>query len=373
MNSTTQGEAERTVSVTTGARLHVGMFSFGPFDEEAPIDQAPRRFGGVGWMVDQPAVRLRASISPSGDWEARGPHAQRALAAAKRVVERLRLRVPPPLLIEVLDAPPEHVGLGTGTQLTMAVATALHRFRDLEGDVRDVTESDLRTGDGSSIDFMPGTSPLRSESPAGDEEVSEWIARTNRAKRSTVGTYGGLRGGFIIEAGKRRLEELSPLVGRVDVPSRWRFLLVRPKRTEGLSGAAERQAFAQLSPPSFDVTAELYREATRRMFPAVQRGDFWEFAGSLTRFGRLAGACFAPAQHGEYCTERVADVAARLIDLGAPAAVQSSWGPTLVVPTLDADAAKELVLNIQQAFPEEWLDVVVAGPKNDGMTVVVSS
>src|SRR5207302_1210342 len=83
-----------------------------------------RQFGGVGLMVQEPRLVLTTQDAPA--WSAEGPVAERALGFARLYVSGTETRMPPQRLV-VASAPPEHRGLGTGTQLALAVATALNR------------------------------------------------------------------------------------------------------------------------------------------------------------------------------------------------------------------------------------------------------
>ena len=92
------------------------MFSFGRSDV--------RQFGGVGAMVEQPALQLK--IEPAERFEVRGPHAARVRKIADRVLTnvltelgRNRALDELALAIEIKQAPREHVGLGAGTQLRL--------------------------------------------------------------------------------------------------------------------------------------------------------------------------------------------------------------------------------------------------------------
>ena len=69
------------VDVRAPARVHLGMLSFGMPDA--------RSFGGVGVMLDRPAIQMRLRRAPR--LEARGLHAERALAAAQACVTGWRL------------------------------------------------------------------------------------------------------------------------------------------------------------------------------------------------------------------------------------------------------------------------------------------
>ncbi len=103
--------------IRTPSRLHFGLLGWGP--------HATRQFGGVGLMIDAPGIELAAEPAPR--WTAEGPLAARALQVAERVAGRfIAMGVPiPPARITILRAPEEHVGLGVGTQLSLAVARAV--------------------------------------------------------------------------------------------------------------------------------------------------------------------------------------------------------------------------------------------------------
>src|SRR5437867_3065524 len=74
-------------------------------------------------MIDQPGLSVR--LESADQWRASGPLADRALELARRFVATLPPDAVEPHRIIVESTPPEHVGLGTGTQLGLAVAKTL--------------------------------------------------------------------------------------------------------------------------------------------------------------------------------------------------------------------------------------------------------
>src|SRR5688572_469777 len=107
----------RVVHVTAPSRLHFGLWSLGEGEQRA--------FGGVGAMIEQPALVL--SVLSAEQLEAVGGGAERAMSFARRWAEFHR-RAPPACRIEIHEAIPEHVGLGSGTQLGLAVAAGLNAY-----------------------------------------------------------------------------------------------------------------------------------------------------------------------------------------------------------------------------------------------------
>ena len=93
-----------TVHVTAPSRLHFGMLSFGRTDVA--------QYGGVGMMVDVPAVKLHISPSLGSDWEFCGPGADRAESFASRWVRTTRRDNSQGCRIEIQQLPPSSHGPG---------------------------------------------------------------------------------------------------------------------------------------------------------------------------------------------------------------------------------------------------------------------
>src|SRR5262245_59268806 len=116
-----------SVEIATPLRLHFGLFSFGEVQASGNSQHAPRRqFGGVGVMAGLSGPRVRISAAPR--LEASGPLAERALEFARRWGQSQKLSEALSCRIEIISSPPEHSGLGVGTQLALAVAAGLNLF-----------------------------------------------------------------------------------------------------------------------------------------------------------------------------------------------------------------------------------------------------
>jgi beta-ribofuranosylaminobenzene 5'-phosphate synthase len=302
----------RVVHVEAPSRLHFGMLSFGQPDV--------RQFGGAGAMIDQPGVRL--SIAVADRFSAEGPLCGRVVEFVEQARRRaawlpreLRCR------IKVESAPRPHIGLGSGTQLGMAVAIALNEF--FEG-------------------------PLRT--------AVEFARVVGRGRRSAIGVHGALAGGLLVEAGKYA-DEISPLISRVELPSAWRFVLLTPKGEQGLSGAAEEGAFDRLPAVPLATSADLSRTLLLELLPAAVEGDFERFSDSVYHFGRVAGECFAAQQGGAFAGPRLFRLIERLRASGIRGVGQTSWGPTLFALTSSMAEAECLVGRLrddESAFEVEW-------------------
>lgn len=305
--------------VTAPSRLHFGLLSL-PADGhdrwpglDGTAGLPVRHFGGVGLMVDRPG--LAVTVAPEDHWAATGPLASRALAVAQTFVESLPVERRRPFRITVERAPPEHTGLGVGTQLAMAVARGLAQELD-----------------------------------CWDWGAAELAARVGRGERSAVGVYGFERGGLIVEAGKRPGEALAPLVGRYEFPADWSVLLFSPESGANWHGNRERQAFARLGRlgPSPAESEALCRLVLTGLLPALTAIDLDAFGAAVYEFNARVGDVFAAAQGGRYGSPAVADCVARLRQAGVAGVGQSSWGPTVFafVRPADVERARAAVADV---------------------------
>lgn len=314
-----------TVEVTTPSRLHFGMLAFG--------QPEGRQFGGLGAMIDQPGLRLR--LSGADQFAAAGPLATRIERAARRVADHWQLPALPRCRVEVLSAPPQHVGLGSGTQLALAVVAGLHAW---EG--------------------RPALAP------------QQLAGLSGRAARSAIGTYGFASGGLLLDAGKSNGELIAPLEKRVPLPSNWRFVLWWPSDVRGLSGDDEQTAFGGLPPVPQSVTERMRQIAAEELVPAAIVGDFVRFSEWLYNFGHAAGSCFAARQGGPFAGPEVTRVIQTLRGWGIRGVGQSSWGPLVFALVESQTAAQELVerARIHLGAKNSWL---ATAPNNFGARVTV--
>lgn len=335
INSTLAGVAREShsadmcdaVHVRTGARLHFGLLAVAP--------TRGRRFGGIGVMLDDPGFELTLRSADQDQVTGTTSYATRIL----ETVHTLRRNWPEadPVEINVRHEIPPHSGLGSGTQLGLAVAAAVQRL--------------WKQGRSSAV---------------------ELATLIGRGQRSAIGVHGFDQGGWLIEAGKREGEVISPLVARVAGRSEWRWVLITPCETPGLSGSAELQAFHQMASMPQAMTAELCRLLLMECLPALQAGDYELLSAGLWDYGQLVGQFFAAVQGGIFADPRMSELAHNLRTAGYHGVAQSSWGPTIAVLCRDADHAQQLVTGKLT----EWSDrctVRISACRSEPATILESA
>ena len=331
------------VDATTPARLHLRLRSLGV--------PGVRAYGGVGVMIDRPGVHLRMTrgTSASGDrLQATGPLADRAAAFARSCVAAWQLGDDTACTIEVVQVPGSHAGLGSGTQLGLAVAAGMRQL------------------------FRPSAMPAASDAVIrfDTSDAVELARAVGRGRRSCVGVYGFSGGGLIVEGGRHvpadrasdddATRSFSPLLARVPLPATWRCVVFSMRDAVGLHGDAERQAFASLPPVPREVSAELSRIALSELWPAAVEGAFAEFSDALLRYGILAGKPFEQASSCLPYAEITAHLIDRIQSLGVRGCAQSSWGPTVMACCESDEAADSLVERFAATDLARQYDTLIA-------------
>ena len=281
------------IHIRTPSRLHFGLLGWGP--------QAGRQFGGVGLMIDSPGLDL--VVEPASSWIVEGPRASRIeqLIAHLRVTMAEAGMTVRPAHIRVESVPPEHIGLGVGTQLCLAVARAVSRV-------------------------------------AGKTDVSvEQLARwTGRGRRSGIGLHGFEHGGLIVDGGRRNEADIPPLLARVPFPEAWSILIVRPPGESGLHGPEENRAFANLPPITRDVTDSLCRLVLLEILPAVIERDLEAFGrrtlGELGYGSRKSPPVSLRLKGGYTRRMKPRGSLTSCARSGSSASVRASWGLDSFMP-----------------------------------------
>lgn len=259
-------------------------------------------------MIQSPGIILRAQpgVGQSGSNS----------KLVDQLIERLRKNRPEwnrPIQFELIEQIPAHQGLGSGTQLGMAVTEAMASFHG---------ETNLTP--------------------------RQLASYSRRGQRSSVGLHGYLDGGFLVDAGHQQGEAIGQLACHVPFPDDWRIILVTPPEEIGIHGDDETLTFSKLSPMSPSRTGELCRLTLTEILPALKYADFGPFVRAIQKYGELVGEFFASVQGGIFAQENLEPFVERLLELGVQGIAQSSWGPTIAIFARN-DSEADHILNLVRA------------------------
>lgn len=314
------------MTVTVPARLHLGFLDLN--------GELGRRFGSIGVAIG--GLRTRIAVSAATRMQVSGPDSERA----RRYVERLQafLGLDGAIQVHIEEAVPGHAGLGSGTQLALALAAGIRRLHGMPLDIR---------GDAFKL---------------------------GRGRRSGVGIGLFDTGGVVVDGGRGAKSAAAPIVSRIPFPESWRIVLVLDPARTGVNGDDESAAFARLPPLPATQAAHICRLVLMQALPALAETDLVAFAAAIKEMQQLLGAYFAPLQGGSAFSSP--DVAAALDLLegeGALGIGQSSWGPTGFAFARSHDEAERLV-DIARKHPRcRGLDIRACKGLNHGAHIAADT
>lgn len=263
--------------IRTPKRLHLGLID--------PTGSLGRRFGSLGVALEG-GYEVRVLPSESLEIKAEGEDVE----TIKKTLARMNsaFGTGTGYLVEVRKAIPRHVGLGSTTQLSLAVGTAVAKLSGLNTPVEKLAEA------------------------------------LGRGKNSGAGIYAFAHGGFVLDGGVE--EGVPPLIFRGDFPEEWAFLLVIPETRPGFDEEEEKPI---MRGKFGDVRAamEISHRILLGLLPALKERNIKTFGRHLSAVQTLVGKHFAEFQGGEFREDvRLILEWLREHTYGAG---QSSWGPTV--------------------------------------------
>ncbi len=312
-----------SVTVTVPARLHLGFLDLN--------GGLGRRFGSIGLAIN--GLKTSITFNAASQLRVTGPENER-VRRYLQVMQRA-LDIETTCHVRIEEVVPAHAGLGSGTQIALAVAAGVRRFHGLPLDVR-----------GDAI-------------------------RLERGARSGVGIGLFDHGGLVVDGGRGPLTTAAPVVSRMPFPEQWRILVVLDPHRQGVHGPDEREVFSKLAPSSDGQAAHLCRLVLMKALPALAECDIAGFGSAIKEMQELLGDYFAAIQGGSrFSSPDVAAALATLEDEGAYGIGQSSWGPTGFAFAPSAEEANRLVESIYRHPRCRDLDIRTVAGLNRGAHIV---
>ncbi|WP_367650867.1 beta-ribofuranosylaminobenzene 5'-phosphate synthase family protein [Methylomonas sp. ZR1] len=312
------------MTVIAPARLHMGFIDLS--------GALGRHFGSIGLALNE--INTQLSITAADTLQVSGPSAERALKCTRQFSQLLG--VSDALNITIDHAIPEHIGLGSGTQMALAVGAALNAFYGLDLSVREIAQL------------------------------------SDRGARSGIGIGIFETGGLVVDGGRGPDTKTPPMIAQMAVPGDWRFILVFDQRGQGLHGEQEVSAFQQLPPFPQTQAERLCYLLLMQGLPALAERNLNKFGEVITALQQAVGEHFAPVQGGVFTSPDVAAAMASLAEHGAVAIGQTSWGPTGFCAVADPQRAADLLAQLERQFAASPLSFLVASARNQTAEIILN-
>jgi beta-ribofuranosylaminobenzene 5'-phosphate synthase len=327
----------RRVVVDTPSRIHISLIDM--HGGSGRVD------GGIGITLDEPGILLEAELSPEFSVAGCDPVIEeRIRLVAADVLQKLGLGGN--VAITIRKHYPAHVGLGCGSQLSLAVAKAITELHDRH---------------------LP---------------ACELARLTGRGGTSGIGTAAFDQGGFIIDGGHRfgasgektdfrpssasRGVHPPPVIVRHEFPQDWKILLAIPAVPAGASGGQEADVFRTRCPVPLDEVRALSHEVLMRMLPGIAGQDLDLFGSAINTVQELG---FKKVELSLQ-PQAVTGLLLVLRGAGAAGAGMSSFGPAVYAV---GDTGMKSIERAARSFMDESLGgtTIITTARNRGASIRV--
>ena len=298
-----KGETNTTINqirITTPARLHFSLIDLN--------GQLGRIDGGFGLAITEPNFEIIAEPSTDICVESSAYH-ERACAILAQLQKTYQF---PGIKLKFISEIPMHSGFGSGTQLSLGIASAVNLFYDL------------------------------------NLSVLELANGVGRGGTSGIGIAAFDTGGFIVDGGHRYPEQKSsflpsaaaddisppPILLQHKFPS-WRLLIVMPNCSR-IYGEEELNLFRTLCPQPASVAPKLSHLLLMQLLPALLENDMQSFGDVLNQIQTFGWKRVEIDAQGDELQQTLDFLQAN----GALGAGVSSWGPAICAVSEDIDTLK---------------------------------
>lgn len=326
--------------IKTPSRLHITLIDlngvYGRID------------GGVGLTIDDPGLHIEAepcendlnTIFSKSSQKIPGlveDYSKKIEVAASKVMTAMNYVGGFNFNVDAAFSP--HSGLGSGTQLSLAVAKLVTK---LNGD---------------------------------DLSAFELAKIVGRGGTSGIGVESFENGGFIIDGGHKSNEKKNflpssassasppPIIARYNFPEDWKIILTIPNVERGVSGSKEIDAFQTYCPiPLVDVE-KLSHLILMKLMPSVLESDLDAFGSAINDIQSTGFKKFENKLQNSIIKKIMED----LRNAGAAGVGMSSFGPTIYSVT-DTNE-KSMIKEAQSAIDDVGGEIILTHARNSGAKI----
>jgi len=292
--------------IETPSRLHLTLIDLNGF--HGRID------GGVGLTIKEPSLRIEAEKIHEGIETVFSRTSQKIPglvddystkieSAALKVIKSMNYSDGFKFKVDAAYTP--HSGLGSGTQLSLAVAKLITRIYNHELSAFNLAKI------------------------------------VGRGGTSGIGVESFENGGFIIDGGHKNSEKTNflpssaskasppPIIARYDFPEDWKIILTIPNVERGVSGAKEVDAFQNYCPIPLIEVEKLSHLILMKLMPAVLESDLDTFGSAVNDIQCMGFKRIENKLQNSLIKKTMEDIR----NAGAAGVGMSSFGPTIYAVT----------------------------------------
>lgn len=327
------------MKIETPSRLHVTLIDLN--GKYGRID------GGVGITTRSPRLILEAKDGYN-DLQVEFPHSklsndtvkdyqEKIFSATRKMNEYLGLN--DGYHFKLKEIFPAHSGLGSGTQVSLAVARLILEMNDQELSIPKMAEI------------------------------------VGRGGTSGIGTASFQNGGFIVDGGHKSLMKRGflpssaskaappPIIARYDFPQDWKIVMVLPKVENKVFGDGEVNIFQKYCPIPLGEVEKLIHLIFMKMMPAVIERDLDFFGDAINNIQTIGFKKVELKLQNQFIKELMDN----LRQSGAAGVGMSSFGPTVYAIT-DTNS-KDICRAAQDSMRDRDGVIILTTAQNSGAQI----
>ena len=305
---------KRELIITTPSRIHLGFYGIN--------NNYGYTYGSLGLAVNYFHTRISVSASKTFNTNL----SKKIITPILKLIKLNKLSEK--FTINVLEKTPEHIGLGSGSQIALSAGKAISNFFGLNMSLSEITNT------------------------------------FKRGKRSGIGIGTFNKGGFIVDCCKK--EGLHPkILFHSKFPSDWRIILLNDNSLKGAFGNKELKFFKKKISDSY--SSDLSQIVIRGIIPSIIYKDFSNFSKNITEFQKITSRLYKEKQSNMFLSPQISEIMKYLKRFDGIGIGQSSWGPISYIFVESLSHAKEMIKVIENKFNVyNNLSYKIVRPSNTG-------
>ena len=303
----------KKVIVDSPARLHLGFYGI-----NKDLDYS---FGSIGLAINAFRTIVSAKYARKS---------QSSLTNVKLNQILKKKNINKSYVLEIISSPPKHIGLGSGTQLSLCFIHAINILLNL------------------------------------NLSKDECIRLSSRGKRSGIGIGTFYSGGFVVDGCKK--DHLYPkTLFNLKFPKQWHIILINDTSRRGSFGRKESEFFNNKKNTTETINKELSFILMRGLFPSILYEDFDNFCDNLNLYQKTTSRFYKSNQRDTYLSNDIAKIIKFVTNSGFKGVGQSSWGPLSYIFTESKAEAEDVIKVMESKFKVyNNLNYQIVGVSNTG-------
>ena len=311
---------KNTIQIISPARLHFGFL-------EINNNQSDNLLGGIGLSIDK--FHTKITMKKNAKIKVKGKSLNKASLFLNTFCRKREIK--PNFFLNIEKSSPQHIGLGSGTQLALSIGKAISDLNNLNLNI---------------------------------EKIGKIL---NRNYRSNVGLINFKYGGFLIDL--KIKNKFFTSIDKVFFPEDWKIILIKDLK-QGLHGKSEIDAFKKIKKFPKKSNIRLTDLVLLKIYPSLIENNFNEFSKAITKLQNIMGSYFNVLQGGVFSSPTVSSVLRFLEKENVLGYGQTSWGPTGFSFFSNIKKAEQMKTKLKKRFSScNNLEFIICSGKNSGADI----